>query len=511
MIERKIIIGLITSTEYLQQIQSSWDSKLLSSQAAQKLSHWVWEYFNKYGKAPNNDIEDIFYSKVQQGGIADDVAQDIEDILNGLSEEYEEEGVNVDYLRDQSAKYFLERSLVVLSENTQALIDRGKVEEAEKLVLEYTPPKGADNNTIDLSSPESLPRVKKAFRNVHENLISYRKHLGTFWNDQLVRGRFVAFMGSEKRGKTFWLMDFGMIGCKQGRKVAFFQAGDMTEDDQLRRIGVYLARKSDLKKYCEKMWEPVADCVRNQTNTCDKEERTCDFGVFEGKTVKEIKNEITVDDLIEAYSEEPDYTPCTYCDLYEKTSLGTPWIKPIEATEPLSPDEAEKVIQDFFIKYKRQFRLATYANGTLFTTEIMSQLDVWEKQDGFVPDIVIVDYADLLESKVSEFRHKQNAIWKDLRRLSQERYCLVVTATQADAKSYEKGTLRLANFSEDKRKYAHVTAMYGLNQDTEDREKNIGIMRINQLIIREGSFSNSHEVTVLQNLKRGRPHIASYW
>ena len=66
---------------------------------------------------------------------------------------------------------------------------------------------------------------------------------------------------------------------------------------------------------------------------------------------------------------------------------------------------------------------------------------------------------------------KQNEIWKNLRALSQSRNCLVLTATQADAKSYEKNVLTMSNYSEDKRKFAHVTAMYGLNQDKHGREK----------------------------------------
>ena len=62
---------------------------------------------------------------------------------------------------------------------------------------------------------------------------------------------------------------------------------------------------------------------------------------------------------------------------------------------------------------------------------------MWEKQDGFVPDLIVVDYADLIvpESR-GEFRHQQNEIWKGLRRLSQEKgEPLVITASQSDAKS----------------------------------------------------------------------------
>ena len=157
-------------------------------------------------------------------------------------------------------------------------------------------------------------------------------------------------------------------------------------------------------------------------------------------------------------------------------------------------------------------KLSSHANGTLSVKQIRAMLSVWEKQDEFVPDLIVIDYADLLIGETKEFRHLQNEIWKDLRRLSQEKgQPLVVTATQADAASYERNKLTLSNFSEDKRKYSHVTAMYSLNQDTKGREKEIGILRIGELLIREGDFSVGNEVYVLQNLRRGRPVISSFF
>ena len=126
--------------------------------------------------------------------------------------------------------------------------------------------------------------------------------------------------------------------------------------------------------------------------------------------------------------------------------------------------------------------------------------------------VLILAFAGCKTAEVkTEFRHQQDNIWKGLRNLSDERHCLLVTATQADARGYDQDLLRLSNFSEDKRKNSHVTAMYGLNQDTKDREKRLGIPRINEIVIREGDFSNNNIVYVLQNLKRGRPFLGSFW
>jgi hypothetical protein len=513
MIERKIIIGLITSTDYIRQVRRVWDPHYLESSAAKRLASWVWEYFEKYDKAPGKDIEGIFFEKIKSNRIAKDVAEEIEeDILPGLSQEYENTSFNLNYLLDQTFRYFKERQLALLSETVQSLLDKGELEQAEKIACDFKPVTDISETELDLGNEIVLDRIDKAFDITSECLIEYPAHLGEFMNDQLVRGGFVAVMATEKRGKTFILMDFAMKACKQGRNVAFFSAGDMTEDEMLLRICIYLTGKSNERKYCSQMWEPVKDCIHNQLNTCNRKERECGFGVFEDWEEKDLRGKVQAKDLIEAYNSNKDYRPCTNCHEYKTHHWGAVWVRDIPEAEPLTKEEAKKAARQFFLKHNRHFKLSTHANDTLSVPQIESFLDVWEKAEGFVPDVVIIDYADLLitESNI-EFRHQQNRIWKGLRRISQKKHCLVITATQTDADSYEQDRLRMKNFSEDKRKYAHVTVMYGLNQDTKGREKKIGLMRINEIVKRKGDSSELNEITILQNLKRGKPFIGSYW
>jgi archaellum biogenesis ATPase FlaH len=513
-IERRVVIGLIISVDYLRQIQGIWNPQFLQDPSAKRIAGWCWEYFSKYHKAPGKEIEAIFDQKRQEG-LPKEMAEEIgEDILPGLSEEYEQaETFNLDYLIDQTHKFFIERHLTLHQEKVQELVDEGKLTEANQMASTFLPLATATSIGLDLSKPTSLQRVKMAFDTTRQSIIKFPRQLGEFWNNQLVRGAFIALMAIEKRGKTFWLLEFAMQAHRQRAKVAFFQAGDMTEAQQIKRICVYLTQKSDLKKYAGKMWEPVRDCVYNQIDDCDRKERECDFGIFKGMTPEHLREgNILLEDLIEEHKNNPDYKCCYNCDQYESSHWGVPWIKEIDVKDPLTLEEAEKAWKEFFIKSKKTFKLATHANGTLSVDQIKIILNQWEKQDDFVPDVIIIDYADLLTTETKmEFRQQQNEIWKGLRNLSQENHCLVITATQADAKSYDQNRLKMNNFSEDKRKYAHVTAMWGLNQDTKDREKKIGLMRINEIVIREGDFSNGNEIIVLQNLRRGRPFIGSYW
>jgi hypothetical protein len=52
--------------------------------------------------------------------------------------------------------------------------------------------------------------------------------------------------------------------------------------------------------------------------------------------------------------------------------------------------------------------------------------------------------------------------------------------------------------------------MWGLNQDSKGREKDLGIMRINTILAREGAFNSTDVVVVLQDLAGGRPFTESY-
>ena len=133
-------------------------------------------------------------------------------------------------------------------------------------------------------------------------------------------------------------------------------------------------------------------------------------------------------------------------------------------------------------------------------------LDMWELEKDFIPDIVIIDYPDILDyepgtGNMAE-RDKINTRWKALRRLSQERHNLVIVPTQADTDSYDAEFMNMKNFTEDKRKLSHVTGMLGLCQKEEEKEK--GLMRLNWVVLREDEFVSSRCLHVAQCLPLAR-------
>ncbi len=168
---------------------------------------------------------------------------------------------------------------------------------------------------------------------------------------------------------------------------------------------------------------------------------------------------------------------------------------------------AERVMRR--TKSKKSFlRLSCHPNSTLSITGMRAILATWERED-WSPDVIVIDYADILAPPVGEtdIREKINTNWKQMRAMSQSLHCLVVTASQTDARSYDATTIGRSHFSEDKRKLAHVTGMLGIN--TTPEEKIDGVQRLNWVVLREGEYSEGQCVHVAGCLAIANPAIRS--
>ena len=140
-----------------------------------------------------------------------------------------------------------------------------------------------------------------------------------------------------------------------------------------------------------------------------------------------------------------------------------------------------KLIKSRIRSKETYFRLSCHPNTSISVQGIKSIIQNWAMED-WVPDVIVIDYADILnmDHYGLEGRDKINETWKQLRALSQVYHCLVVTASQTNTGAYNTKVITKSNFSEDKRKLAHVTGMIGINSNDEEKQK--GISRLKQAI-----------------------------
>lgn len=498
--ERRIVTGMIVSAQFLREIRTIYRPDLVETDFARTVAGWCLDFFLEHETAPGKQIEDLFHSWYNV--TKDDTQADlIEDFLGGLSDEHEHAShYNVAYHLKKAESYFKEKAMKNLAEDIQAYLSQGQVEDADKILTDFVQvsrPKSSGVNPMD--DPDVM---RRAFESRQEPLFQIPGALGVMMNPQFTRQSFIGILGPEKRGKTFRMIDLSMQAWRQGCNVAFFQVGDLSEEQFVRRQGIYLTRCSDDPRYCGEIKIPVMDCFKNQTDDCNSIYRTSTFGV--------IGEEETLD--FETARAE-GYVPCTECLREDKANFRpTVWWELRSSVKPITWREAFRQAQRVKKRHRAKgFKLSVHPNSSISVSEIDTILRQWEEFEGFVPDVILIDYADILapEPGSKEFRHQENDKWKAMRRLNQHWNCCFITATQADADSYDKKSLGLKNFSEDKRKYAHVTAMYSLNQTPAEKQQRV--MRFGELLVREDAFDQGKEATVLQCLEIGRPHLASYF
>ena len=516
-IERKIITGMIVSKKYLNAIADVFDRLFLNSKEAKRLSSWCMEYYKKYNKAPKKQIETIFYNK--SGKLQKEEAEIIEIILESLSSDYSSKKINLDYLTDETFKYFKKQKLKIELEKIQDEIEQDNLTEAEALIYNFnTVEQITSNAVIPLATIE---QIKAAHEDINNPLIDYgNTALGYVMNDSMTREGLVGLIGQNKGGKTWIMTEIGLKGASTGSKIAFFQGGDLSQGQFERRLSIYYAMKSDKKKYCRQLFIPTLDCVKNLNGSCELEHREAgedapypfpDVSFKDIRCQAQAKNPITHEKLIKAYYDHKEHTPCYNCLRFGNpyNFQGTTWYKKRKKVDPLTWKESYNMRN----KYKnilKNMRLITYPNEGLTIAKINAELDLLEKQ-GFNSDIVIIDYADILEpdkdTLKSSTRDQENKKWQRARRMSQERKVLVIMATQSDAQGFDAPLLSRKNFNEDRRKLDHMTALFGLNM--QPLEKKRGLLRINNILNREEE--GNEIVTVFHRLQIGRPILGSYF
>jgi len=461
-IEQRLLTALITSDEFLSQASAVLDTSLIDVAPFRTIAEWCVEYHAKYHCAPRKDIAAIHESWAEDHDGPE--ANAIEDLLGEVSGSYDDhDPLNVPYMLDHLRAFLERKGLERLQDDVDNALHSGRPEDAKQHILGYKPVELLANMGIDpLRDTDAWER---AFSISAKPLLEFPGDAGVFLNHALTRDAFIGIQGPEKRGKTWWCIEFVIRALRERLKVAFFQVGDLSEHQAMIRIGTYFAQRPSRADLCGNVDVPTEIIKPQRPEGEDEEEE-------EGEGLQ-VRTKTRV------FNKPLTKTACIKAGKKFMKGCG------------LNPN-------------KSYFKVSIHPNTTVNVRGITSILDHWEMMEGFIPDVIVIDYADILAPEDPRMppRDQVNDTWKSLRRLSQERHCLVLAPTQANASSYDTHTMTMRNFSEDKRKLAHVTGMIGLNQT--ENEKKVGVMRLNWLVLRESPFNVKRCLWVGQCLPIGR-------
>ncbi len=489
------------------ELKNSYDPQFFQTKMTREVSRWCIDFFKQYDTAPQKEIESIYEMKDKAGKIDPDLSEEIERFLTDLSKDYEEwEQFNEQYYIDLGLNYFKKRSFISLSNQIKEAAEANDVEEAEKRYADFTKIQMQLDQSRNVLDDSGIDDLKFSIINRPPYLFEMPGAVGRMIGP-IERETFIGLLGREKVGKTYHLMMFAIAAIKKGLNVAMIETGDLTQDQLDTRFYSYFSKKTARLNNVGKKFVPVMDCKLNQTGEC--EHSVVDRPLIVNNEGKLIFNVNVYDhNILEAH------IPCTYCwkDRFKRYKFqGSIWWKK-QNIEMWDWPDVRKAVH----KFRKRFnpgRLVTEAfpMRTVRASDIRDWCIKKQKQEGFIPDVLIVDYPDIMlpENNRMDHRHQENEKWMILREISQEFHNCVIVGTQADAKAYNRETLQLDNYSEDKRKYSHTTHFYAINKTK--TEENFGCSRLSGLLLREDSLQITQQATLIQNLNIANPHVTSFF
>lgn len=447
--ERQIIVYMILSDKFLREIAPILKPKYFKTSYAKIVSNWVLEYWSEFKSCPGKHIQDIYNRKMPT--IRDeDEAENIVNFIKRLEEDFKKssEIKNIDYLIKESITYLKLRSIFLLKSNLELAIAACEPLKGEQYISNYARIEKGNSEGVSLFKDRA--HVISAFMDEEEELFSFPGVLGEVCG-RFIRGDLVAFLGAAKKGKSWWLMSTGINAAYFGHRVVFFSL------------------EMPINQIVRRSWQAVAGKPRR-------------------------------DSIISI----PRFVNLDAGD-NQKQKYG------IEIEEVERESVKADLVGEQMASFRRQFRsgdmrIISLPAYSATVEDITAHLDNLYHFDGYVPDVVVIDYADIIASSSRfEYRHQIDEIWKKLRRLAQEKNIMVATASQAGRKAFNKDASE-DDIAEDIRKIAHVSKMIAINQNKVDRK--INSVRIEQLAERDGR-RNYRQVLVLQCLEIGRPFVDS--
>lgn len=467
-LEDAVMTAMIVDQVVLGQIAPHWtDDGLFDATWPNIVGRWCVDYFKDNNEAPKHHITNMF--AVWEEEHPNDTANFnlINKYLTRLNDQYKDfedaaSRSNSTHLLDMANRVFQRSLLERHVEEVGNLLDRGKTKKA-RLVVEQFQPLSIGQEQTHEPSAYNENEVTDVLAYKQESIVSYTYALKHFFGDSLHRGSFLAFLAPEKTGKSWILMDLAFRSITQGLNVAFFEAGDMTKQQWMKR---WLTRVAKHPNKPQSIFIPRVMHVEGYGSEIDIEQ---DEKVFD----------VPINQAIIRKGYSRLRSQCKQ----NGTHLGS-------------------------------MKMENHPSSTLSVSDINAKLDLWERNEGWLADVVIIDYVDILASEggFGEDRNQINRTWKMLRSLSQARNCLLVTATQADAASYNlknNNLLNRSNFSEDKRKLAHVTGMIGLQRPMGLAAQHPELLLWNWIVRRDAEADESKAVYVTGCRAIGNPNMLS--
>lgn len=194
---------------------------------------------------------------------------------------------------------------------------------------------------------------------------------------------------------------------------------------------------------------------------------------------------------------------------FSKDKRGNIDIEEKEITPKLSLDDT-KIRSKLKRKLKRwqnrvldNIIVKQFPTGKLTVGQLEAYMDNLEQTEGFVPDLLIVDYPDLMNlqaGNTGQFRHALGDVYKNLRGVAVARNIALACPTQSNRKGSEQKSVGKTNVSEAYSKIADADVVVTYSQT--EMEKLLGLARLS--VVAGRNDADNITVVLSQNYSMGQ-------
>ena len=419
--EKRICTGLIVSTEFNRLIKPVLQLDYFTNSYLKTIATWCVVFFEEHKTAPFKHIKDIYESEAHKLHESD--SELIGELLGILSDQYDPEAINVDYLKDCALDYFRKRELEIIANNITILKEKGEYAKAEQELEEFSKVSliNPTRTIINLGDIDQITEIYKKREEKDKKFFRLPGDLGKYLGNHK-RGDVVGYHAPQKRGKTWALTDNFKHGILSKRKTVFWSIEMTVPEVTTRAMKSFepMVNEEGLHSF------PVFDCIKNQTGEC-----------------RNRKSKVIVLDGPE-FINDPAHQVCTKCmrhPKYKHNFKVTIYQDSIHRKQDDIFTVREKIssMEKIFDKYGR---IIVHPKYTLTYEKMKQDIDDLYITSGFIPDIFIIDYIDIMgiDSRFDGYKEVDEK-WKLLARIAGEYNVLVITATQANKEGLKAGVL----------------------------------------------------------------------
>ena len=305
---------------------------------------------------------------------------------------------------------------------------------------------------------------------------------------------------------THWFQLLREIALQNGLKTLDINLEMSEEELAMRMYKGFTGLPEENDGITEIRW-PVFDCMQNQIGLCsfpNRRTNTVRLYAPEGRRPLPTDKDL------------PDgYRSCDVCRKREEwygNYTEEIWFDTLIKNSFLDMEKVTRKANAIKRQYGSLMRFKCYPRGSINVDDIRRLLDILEYSEGFIPDVINVDYPKIMapenDSKTFNEEGQLDRTMLALAGLATERHCLVNTASQINKEAIRRGKARVGDASQSTRAiYAHAALVIGISQTEEEEVFNA--KRFNVILGRFKQANSMVEARVLQQFQVGQPYVDS--